>query len=369
LNSDQVFQAYGTSDKDAINSISRGWLNGFLLDELEKSDLVKLNFEKTLKDIDFSEKELRLSDDSKIKYELLIGTDGTASVIREKMQKEHQVQVSSEDLSHAYKEFVLTPTSNNEHKIEKHALHIWPRGDHMIIALPNIDGSFTCTLFIRKMGDNSLDAMTTPAEIEKFFIQHYPDFCKLVPDFVEQHLSHPVGRMTTVKTSRWSPPGFEREVLLIGDSSHAIVPFFGQGMNSGFEDCVELMQNFEHKLETGFAEYAKDRRKNTDAIADMAIENFVEMSAKTADAHFLFQKEIEKQLQIRFPKLYASRYSLVSFSLQPYSVAQKIGLIQKVILDELSEKKTNLSEISWIRAEELIQERITPFMREHNLLN
>lgn len=362
-----TLQSYGSSDKDAINSLSRGWLNGFLMDQAEAAG-VKIHFEKELEDIDLIRKKLKWKGGRESSYDLLLGTDGSASAIRRRLQMEKMTAVSSVELASSYKEFVMAPaksspsatpqTANGEHQMEKHALHIWPRGQFMMIALPNFDGSFTCTLFLPTKGQMSFESLQTQKDVEKLFSEEFPDFAKFVPDFAEQFFAHPTGKMFTVKTEHWSPKPHDKDVLLIGDASHAIVPFFGQGMNCGFEDCEVLLRDWESCLKNGFFNYAELRKPNTDAIADMAVENFVEMSAKTADPHFLLQKQVEKKLQEKFPQDYVSRYSLVSFSRVPYATAQKVGEIQKEILDEICQGKTRVEEVSWESAGRLIEQKL-----------
>lgn len=362
----ETFQPYGTSDKDAINSLSRGWLNGFLMDQAEKTGRVQIHFEKELQAVDFKNRRLQWKDGTENHYEFCLGTDGSASILRQTMEKNAVTKVSSVELSHSYKEFVMSP-KDGKARMKTDALHIWPRGNFMVIALPNIDGSFTCTLFLpttSTQGNLSFETLQTPSEVESFFINNFLDFTRMVPDFVNQFFDHPTGKMFTVKTEKWTPPEHDKEVLLIGDSVHAIVPFFGQGMNCGFEDSELLSSYFEAGLTEGFTKYASDRKPNTDAIADMAVENFVEMSDKVGDPHFLFQKQIEKKIQETYPQDYISRYSLVSFSRVPYRQAMQVGLVQKEILDEICREKSQLEEVSMAEAKKLIDQKLAPIIKE-----
>ena len=361
LDGTETFQSYGTGDKDAINSLSRGWLNAFLMEQAEATGRVKIHFGKELEAINFDQKTLTWKDFSKAKYEFLLGTDGSASVIRNKMQNLQMTQVSSEELSHSYKEFVMHPKSSKAQMVTQ-ALHIWPRGNFMVIALPNVDGSFTCTLFLPTQGPLSFESLVNRDQVRSFFEENFKDFTQMVPDFVDQYFDHPTGKMFTVKTQKWSPPGFEKDVLLIGDSVHAIVPFFGQGMNCGFEDVVVLLEQFEKGLAAGFTDYYNDRRPNTDAIADMAVENFVEMSARVADPYFLFQKQVEKKIQETFPKEYVSRYSLVSFSRAPYRLALEVGGVQKEILNKICHGKNSVDQVSLLEAKQLIDQKLSPVL-------
>jgi kynurenine 3-monooxygenase len=367
LNGELTYQPYGPGDSDAINSISRGWLNGFLLDQAETARNIQIHFQKELTGVDFSARQLKFSDQTSSVYGCLIGTDGSASPIRRQMVQDGHTEMTSDELSHSYKEFVMAPKESDQHAMEKNALHIWPRGDHMMIALPNYDGSFTCTLFLRTNGEFSFAALTSPDKVRRYFAEEYRDFSALVPDYVEQFFSHPIGKMYTVKTTHWTPLTFDKEVLLIGDAAHAIVPFFGQGMNCGFEDCEALVDHWEEWIERGFLSYSQERKPNTDAIADMAVENFIEMSAKVADPHFLLQKAVEKKLQTAFPTQYVSRYSLVSFSRVPYKVAKQVGEIQSGILDRLCDGKKSPDDVSMDLAETLIRDRLDTVMKREVL--
>lgn len=367
LDGTETFQSYGTGDKDAINSLSRGWLNAFLMEQAEATGRVKIHFGQELHAIDFDHRTLTWKDSSTSNYEFLLGTDGSASVIRNKMQSLHMTQVSSVELSHSYKEFEMHPISGKAQMLTQ-ALHIWPRGNFMVIALPNVDGSFTCTLFLPTKGPLSFESLIQPEQVKTFFEQNFKDFTQMVPDFVDQYFDHPTGKMFTVKTQKWAPPGFDKDVLLIGDSVHAIVPFFGQGMNCGFEDVVVLLEQFEKGLTSGFTEYYNDRRPNTDAIADMAVENFVEMSDRVADPYFLFQKQVEKKIQETYPKEYVSRYSLVSFSRAPYRLALEVGEVQKEILNKICQGKKTVDEVSLNEAKQLIDQKLAPVLSRLNMV-
>lgn len=359
-------QAYGQTDQDCINSISRGWLNCFLLDEAQKAG-VELHFEQKIESVDLQQKSFTLVESAthkerRLYYDVLIGTDGSASAVRKALQKQIPMEHTEEELTHSYKEFIMPSKGKDEFKMDKQALHIWPRGDYMMIALPNLDGSYTCTLFMRTQGSQDTFAqMTTPEQVKAFFKAHFQDFCELVPDYVEQFFGHPTGKMVTLKCAPWSYKG---QVLLMGDASHAIVPFFGQGMNSGFEDVFVFDALLEKGLdgENLFNEFFKERKTNTDAIADMAVENLTEMSSKTADPKFLYQKKIEKILMDTYPKDYRSRYSMVTFSLVPYRLAYEAGLAQAGILEKITEDFYPNTEINLDQAFQMIQKDLKPVM-------
>lgn len=368
-NGDLTAQAYGQTEKDCINSISRSWLNCFLLDKAEKMPEVTLHFDQRIENVDFDQKSFTLIENSthkerKLFYDLLIGTDGSASAVRRSLHKKTKMKHVEEELSHGYKEFVMPEKSKDQFKMEKNALHIWPRGDFMMIALPNLDGSYTCTLFMRMAGtETSFEKLTTPEAVEKFFKTHFADFNELVPDAVDQYFGHPTGKMVTLKCDSWS---YKDQVLLLGDASHAIVPFFGQGMNAGFEDVTVLGQLLDESNDWSsiFEKFYSLRKTNTDAIADMAVENFSEMSAKTADPHFLYQKKIEKILQDRFPQDYRSRYSMVSFSLVPYALAYEAGVVQTDILNTITKDFYPSTDFDSDRALQMIHKNLKPVMEK-----
>ncbi|MEK6578981.1 MAG: FAD-dependent monooxygenase, partial [Bdellovibrionota bacterium] len=252
--------------------------------------------------------------------------------------------------------------------LEKNALHIWPRGNYMLIALPNFDGSFTCTLFLPNEGPLSFQSLKTPEQVHLFFKEQFSDIVPLMPKLTEEYFGNPTGHMYTVKSFPWN---YKSTCLLLGDAAHGIVPFFGQGMNAGFEDCTVLDDFLVKALATqgpldweqialGFA---NSRKPNTDAIADLAVENFVEMRDKTGSPQFLLEKEVERILQREFPRDYFSRYSMVSFSRIPYQIAYEAGLIQSEILRELCSGIKNVGELNLSRAANLISAKLSPWMR------
>jgi len=364
-----TYQAYGQNENECINSISRGWLNGFLLDEAEKMPGVEIYFDRRLNTVDLEQKSFTVVENDtqkerKLFYEILLGTDGSASAVRHSMDKKLNLSGSEEELSHGYKEFVMPEKAAGQFKMEKNALHIWPRGAFMMIALPNFDGSYTCTLFLPHkpgFGVESFETLTERSAVEQFFKTHFSDFCEFVPDYVDQYFSHPTGRMVTLKCDPWY---YKAQALLLGDAAHAIVPFFGQGMNAGFEDVVAFDRLLESSTswEQMFAAFFEKRKGNSDAIADMAVENFTEMSSKTADPKFLYQKKIEKLLQDKFPTEYKSRYSMVSFSLVPYKLAYEAGSVQSRILDDITAEFYPSTEINFEKAQGMIRSHLKPVM-------
>jgi kynurenine 3-monooxygenase len=235
----------------------------------------------------------------------------------------------------------------------------------MLIALPNQDGSFTCTLFLPFQGPVSFESLDSPARLEAFFEEQFPDALSLMPGLTHDFFHNPTGTMVTVKSTPWHVGG---RALLLGDAAHAIVPFFGQGMNCGFEDCVtlEACLGRHTRWEDAFEEFFRLRKPNADAIADMAVENFVEMRDRTADPRFLLEKAVEKELLKAFPGEFLSRYTLVSFSRVPYRLSYEVGAIAGGIVAELSEGLHRAEDVDLDRARTLIRERLVPFVKEHS---
>jgi len=338
---------YSGREHEYINSISRGELNGLLLTEAEKHKNVTLYFNKKCKSVDF-EKTTALFKDYHTKHEfvedadVIIATDGAGSVMRKSyyLEKKFLFSFSQDYLTHGYKELSILPTETGGYKTYKNALHIWPRGDFMLIALPNLDGSFTVTLFLHHSeGEYNFSNLTTPEIVTEFFQKEFPDALELMPNLIEDFFENPTAALGTVKCSPWH---FKGNTLLMGDAAHAIVPFYGQGMNASFEDVVEFDKVLDQGLEnweTIFETYEKSRKKDTDAIADLAIDNFHEMKAHVANPIFQEKRKIEMALEKEFPNKYSSKYSLVTFNEHiGYNEAMTRGRAQdKAILNMLAD--------------------------------
>ncbi|MFQ3239447.1 MAG: kynurenine 3-monooxygenase [Olleya marilimosa] len=339
---------YSGRDHEYINSISRGGLNALLLDEAEKHKNVTIHFNKKCKSVDF-ENTTALFEDyiTKDKFiedaDCIIATDGAGSALRKSyyLERKFLFSFSQNYLTHGYKELSILPTKTGDYKTYKNALHIWPRGDFMVIALPNLDGSFTVTLFLSyDQGEYNFNNLTTPEIVTEFFQKEFPDALALMPNLVEDFFENPTAPLGTVKCSPWHYKG---NTLLMGDSAHAIVPFYGQGMNASFEDVVEfdaVLDKFEGNWDTVFSEYEKTRKKDTDAIADLAIDNFHEMKDHVGQAIFQEKRKIEQALEKEFPNEYSSKYSLVTFNEHiGYREAMLRGRAQdKAILNMLADK-------------------------------
>jgi kynurenine 3-monooxygenase len=296
---------------------------------------------------------------SEVESGIVIGTDGSASAIRTDMLKLPRFNFSQQYLDYGYKELTIPATKDGKHTIETHALHIWPRGSFMLIALPNIDGTFACILFLPFEGENSFELLGDEGSVQTFFRKNFPDALSLMPNLTENFFANPTGAMVTIKCDPWH----HGNALLLGDAAHAIVPFFGQCLNCALEDCsvlLDLVEKRSGNWERIFVEFEQARKKNTDAIADLAIENFVEMRDRVADPRFLFRKKVELALESRFPGRFVPKYSMVTFHRLPYSVAQSRGRLQDRMLNELCEGIERVEDIDWTRAGALVQRELTP---------
>lgn len=344
---------YSGRDHEYINSISRGELNGLLLTEAEKHKNVTIHFNKICKSVDF-EKTTALFKDYHDKDEfiedadVIIATDGAGSAMRKSyyLGRKFLFSFSQEYLTHGYKELSILPTKDGDYKTYKNALHIWPRGDFMVIALPNLDGSFTVTLFLSYAeGEYNFNNLTTPEIVTEFFKKEFPDALELMPNLIEDFFENPTAPLGTVKCSPWH---FKGNTLLMGDAAHAIVPFYGQGMNASFEDVVEFDKVLDENLdnwEAVFTTYEKSRKKDTDAIADLAIDNFHEMKDHVANPIFQEKRKLEMALEKNFPDDYSSKYSLVTFNEHiGYRQAMLKGRAQdKAILNMLTDNEININ--------------------------
>ncbi len=357
------YQPYGKNESEAIYSISRGDLNAALMTAAESYDGVTISFNRRCDSIDFESgsatfTNLLTGEEETLEGDAIIGVDGAFSAVRSRYFFETRFNYSQQYLDHGYKELTIPPGNNGSFALEKHALHIWPRHSYMLIALPNADGSFTCTLFFPFHGSPSFDSLSDERKVREFFREQFPDALELMPSLEDDFISNPTGSLVTVRCNPWHLGG---RVLLLGDAAHAIVPFFGQGMNAAFEDCSVLDQCIETyggDWAAIFPAMTKMRRENCDAIADMAIDNFIEMRDKTADLEFLLRKKAEKALEERFPARFVPKYSMVTFRRVPYSLALKRGEIQTGILDELLEGIHRVEDINWKKAELLITNRL-----------
>jgi len=335
---------YSGKTAEYINSISRSGLNAVLLDEAETYDNVEIIFDAACKTVNLQKAQAWFERPSGEKFEItadyIIGTDGAGSVVRQEMMKNRDLRFSFSQnfLTHGYKELSILP-KDGKHQIYTNALHIWPRGENMLIALPNLDGSFTVTLFLAYEGGKyNFNNLNTPEVVEEYFKADYPDAYELMPHLKDEFFENPTAPLGTIRCLPWTT----EKALIMGDAAHAIVPFYGQGMNASFEDVAvfdELLEKHDHDLEKTFEAFSRNRKQDTDGIADLALDNFHEMKSHTAQDLFLQKRQLELAFEKEFPNDYASKYSLVTFREDiGYHEAKVRGRAQdKVILYLLKE--------------------------------
>lgn len=336
------FAPYGKDDSQYINSISRGGLNQLLMTEAESYDNVQIHFNQKCVAVDFDKTSITVEDYQTQQQQTIfgctiIGGDGANSAVRNAMEEQIEGYQSTVDwLEHGYKELTIPPMKNAQFALEKNALHIWPRGNYMLIALPNADGSFTCTLFFPHQGEISFESLNSPEKIQAFFEEQFGDAVPHLTNLQEEFAHNPVGKLGTLKCYPWI---HSDKAALIGDAAHAVVPFYGQGMNASFEDCRILNACIEEHGTDNWAAvyqaYQKLRKANGDAIGDLAVENFYEMRDHVANPIFRKKRNLEHTLENTYED-YHSKYSLVTFQPQiPYTIAKELGNAQDSLLMEL----------------------------------
>jgi len=333
-----AYQYYG-KEGESIYSISRGLLNRKMV-SLAEAEGVNFFFESRVWDVSLDTATLHTGETERgawtdLNYDMVFGADGAFSRVRHRMQRQNRFNYSQEFLNMGYKELNIPANPDGTHKLDKNSFHIWPRQDFMLIAMPNMDGSFTCTLFMPFEGDKSFESLKDKETLEAFFATHFPSTVDVIPKLVEDFFKNPTSTLVTMKCFPWT---YSDKVALIGDACHAIVPFYGHGMNAGFEDITilnQMMQQYGDDWATIFKEYENSRKPNADAIAELSYRNFLEMSSKTADDKFHLQKKIEKHFSEKYPDKWLPLYSRVTFSYRPYSEALAIGDRQKAIMDEV----------------------------------
>jgi kynurenine 3-monooxygenase len=361
-----AFQPYGQRPNEVIYSVSRHRLNQTLLTVAADLPGIHLHFEHRLESADFAAgtaqiRDLRQDRLATVPMQPLLATDGAGSTLRRQMAAQHRVAARETDLEHGYKELSLPAGPGGRFLLAQDALHIWPRGGYMLIALPNDDGSFTATLFLPKHGPVSFEALGSAALVDEFLSTNFPDARALMPDCVAEFAAHPTGFLGTVTAQPWHVGD---QALLLGDAAHAIVPFHGQGMNCCFEDCIEFDACLARhsSWEAAFAQFDRNRKADTDAIAAMALENYLEMRASVAEPKFQIQQALSLELERRFPRRFIPRYSMVMFHHEiPYRIAQQRGALQAKILAELTAGQTaSLTQVDFVRAEALINAQLPP---------
>ena len=348
-------QPYG-NEGQCIYSVSRVLMN-LLMMNLAENNGANLFFNEKCIDVDFNNTQVKFENTltkkhTNVKSDFIIGADGAFSKVREQMVKKYNHQYNYNEIDHDYKELLIPAGKNGSYLIEKNALHIWPRGEFMLMALANLDGSFTCTLFAPKKGKNSFENLNNKKDVENYFYKLFPDFFELVPNLYEQWKTNPTSNLGIIRTYPWN---VDDKGLLIGDSAHATVPFYGQGMNCGFEDCRildNLLTKNEKDIKKCFEDFSKMRKPNGDGVQDLSMHNFIVMRDKTADPKFLLQKKIEKEFSNLYPKKWTPLYSMVSFSNISYEEAWKIGMKQEKIMKEIMDTE-NIEKL-W-KNEEIMQ--------------
>jgi kynurenine 3-monooxygenase len=333
-----TFQPYG-KEGQSIYSVSRGLLNEKLMNLAEECN-VQLLFEQKCMQVELDKPAIHLTDvvtnkQHVITPDILIGADGAFSAVRSAMQRTSRFNYQQYFIEHGYKELTIPPKADGSWAIDKHALHIWPRGNFMLIALPNPDGSFTCTLFFPFEGEVSFEKIHTQADVIRYFETYFPDILPLMPGVAEEYLKNPTSSLVTIRCYPWT---YKDKTAIIGDAAHAIVPFYGQGMNAGFEDCVildDLMEKHNGNWRQLFEEYQQQRHPNAEAIADLALQNFVEMRDYVADPKFLLRKKIEAHLHQLYPHLWTPLYTMIAFSHIPYAEALRLGKKQDTIMQQI----------------------------------
>ena len=346
------FAPYGKDDSQYINSISRGGLNQLLMTEAEAYEHVNIHFNQRCIDVNFDDNSITVEDyktkeQRTITGATIIGGDGANSAVRNAMvQQFDNYQAQVEWLEHGYKELTIPPQKAGEFALEKNALHIWPRGSYMLIALPNADGSFTCTLFFPHEGAISFESLNSPEKVQAFFEEEFADAIPHLVNLQEEFAQNPVGKLGTLKCYPWIHGG---KAALIGDAAHAIVPFYGQGMNASFEDCRVLNACIDKhgvgNWDAAYKEYETLRKTNGDAIGDLAVENFYEMRDHVANPIFRKKRQLEHQLESTYDD-YHSKYSLVTFQPHiPYAIAKDLGNKQDDLLMTLCEKTEDITSL------------------------
>ena len=326
---DLGLQPYGSKIHEVIHSVSRSDLNAILLDAAEATGRVTIEFDARIESVDLDASVLRFTDGRTEPFGVVFGADGAGSRVRAALAEKQACTFTTEWLDHSYKELTLSPAADGTHQLDPNALHIWPRGEFMLIALANPEGDFTITLFAPT---TTFDALSSVEEINSFFNAEFADFAAQVPDLAEQYQANPTGPLGTMRANGWS---YEDKAVLVGDAAHAIVPFHGQGMNAAMESARALHRHMAESpddLAAAFRDYERERKPDADAIADMALQNYIEMRSGVIDPDYVAKRALALELEQRHPTHLSPRYNMVMFSTMPYAEAQSRAAAQAEII-------------------------------------
>ena len=337
-------QPYGQRNDEVIFSVSRSELNMVLMDQAENTGKVNIYFDRFLIGADLDKKELKF-EDGNVPFDIVMGSDGSSSILRRSIIEKNRTNFIKNPLGHGYKELTIPASKTGNYLIDPKALHIWPRGEFMLIALPNTDRSFTCTLFFPMTGECSFETIKDKTAILDLFQREFPDTLDIIPSLVKDFQTNPTGNLATVYCDQWH---YEDRALMFGDAAHAIVPFFGQGMNASFQDCSvinHLIKKYEGNWEKIFYQFSNSHVQNGHAIADMALENYIEMRDSVNNKEYKKRRELELVLEKKFRDKFIPRYSMVSFHQIPYSKVYKRGQIQLDLMNRYLSNELTKAEL------------------------
>ncbi|KTC75172.1 kynurenine 3-monooxygenase [Legionella birminghamensis] len=356
-NGEIKYQSFGRHPEEYINAVQRNELNNLLLDEAAKNPRIHQHFEMKTIDLDLDKKIIYFQQHGKpmiIHYELLIGADGASSFVRRTMSQQDKIKATRNFLPYGYKELSIS-NQTDQHFVAEH-LHLWPRDSYLLLGNPNTDDSITGSLFLPQHGKNSFSELDSELKINQFFKESFPDAFEAMPDLLGEFLGHPTGNMSTIRCEPWH---YQDHCLLIGDAAHGIVPFFGQGMNCGFEDCRvldQLLNQYRDNWEKVMPAFYNLRKPNTDAVSMMSMDNYHEIQTDIRDEHFNLKKRLEQELMHHYPDVYVSKHVLVMFTNTPYAQAQAIGVLQRELLETICASTREISNIDWNETDKLMDQ-------------